>query len=118
MPTMRKLRSTENSVTYANPANIGDTLKVTTEVKQKSVSGVSLANVSNTFVSGTTNKITVAGTEIADANSVRVYISGSPQSSAALKARFMDVVVPAVTAALDGDCQLGFVPDNLTINIS
>lgn len=119
MPTtMRKLRSTENSVTYANPNNIGDTLKATTEVKQKNVAGTALSNVSTTFVRGMTNNVTVTGNEVADVCSIRVYISGSPLSAGFLASQFETVVAPAVVASLAGGCQKGFVPDNLVITIA
>lgn len=118
MSTMRKLRSTETSVTYANPNNIGDTFKATTEIKQKNVAGIALANVSTTFVRGMTNNVTITGNEVADVCSIRVYISGSPLSAEFLAKQFETIVAPAVVGSLASGCQKGFVPDNLVITIA
>lgn len=104
-----------NGVTYCDPLDPDMIVRFKTTSNQKVLDGQRVQNFISEITANDNYSITVGGTAVIDALSVRIRTSGSLQSVARLKQMLNDLVAK-LTAWEDENVLIGFAPSTAPQN--
>lgn len=89
--TLRVIAQDAQSVTYADPNDVSATTRVRTAVKPKVIENQKLSNIRNEIISNKVKTFVIGDDTVSEDLSVRVSISGSSVSEAALILMWGDI---------------------------
>lgn len=79
---LRYLTADQRSMTYADPDDVGSTLRVVNDRQTKKMNGIQLLNTRPEFIRNWKAQVTVGDNVAVDLQSIRVVFSGSTANSA------------------------------------
>lgn len=109
MSTLKVQRVENTGVIYADPAEADLTVRFRNTSTSKSIDGKPLKNVATEIIINDDNVVSVGGSNVTEALSIRLRVSGSPLSKARLGV-LLDALCAQVPTWHDEDVFVGFNP--------
>jgi hypothetical protein len=107
--TLQVLKTEPTGVVYADPAEPDLTVRFKNTSRAKSLSGVPTTNYTTEIIINDDNTVTIGGSDVVDALSVRIRVSGTSASAARIK-ELLGMAADGLEQWSDEHVFIGFTP--------